>query len=86
MNVLELFQNIFVLPSETNRNVHDCGMVDRRKAFSLISRRDHCQRISDMPQVRVELADNLPSSFSGSGFTVVIATTPRSHFLNQVGK
>ena len=31
-----------------------CGMVDRRKAFSLISSRDHCQRssplrISDMP-------------------------------------
>ena len=23
-----------------------CGMVDRRKAFSLISRRDHCQRHS----------------------------------------
>ena len=23
-----------------------CGMVDRRKAFSLISSRDHCQRSS----------------------------------------
>ena len=22
-----------------------CGMVDRRKTFSLISRRDHCQRL-----------------------------------------
>ena len=32
-----------------------CGMVDRRKVFSLISSRDHCQRsspsqISDTPQ------------------------------------
>ena len=32
-----------------------CGMVDRRKAFSLISSRDHCQRsspsrISDTPR------------------------------------
>ena len=32
-----------------------CGMVDRRKAYSLISSRDHCHRsspsrISDMPR------------------------------------
>ena len=36
-----------------------CGMVDRRKAFSLISSRDHCQRsspswISDTPRAGFE--------------------------------
>ena len=45
-----------------------CGMVDRRKAFSLISSRDHCQksspsRIYDTPQVGFELAQNLSSAF-----------------------
>ena len=35
-----------------------CGMADRRKAFSLISSREHCQRsspsrISDKPRVRM---------------------------------
>ena len=43
-----------------------CGIVDRRKAFSLISRQDHCQRsspspISDMPQAGFEPAQNLSS-------------------------
>ena len=43
-----------------------CGMVDRRKTFSLISSRDHCQRfsplqISDTPQAGFELAQNLSS-------------------------
>ena len=38
-----------------------CGMVDRRKAFSLISSRDHCQRsspswISDTPRAGFEPA------------------------------
>ena len=38
-----------------------CGMVDRRKAFSLISSRDHCQRsspprISDTPGTEFEPA------------------------------
>ena len=41
-----------------------CGMVDRRKAFSLISSRDHCQRssplrISDTLRARFEPAQNL---------------------------
>ena len=36
-----------------------CGMVDQRKAFSLISSRDHCQRsspsrISDTPRIRMQ--------------------------------
>ena len=40
------------------------GMVDRRKAFSLIFSRDHCQRssttrISDSPWAGFELAQNL---------------------------
>ena len=43
-----------------------CRMVDRRKAFSLISSRDHCQRyspsrISDMPRAGFEPAQNLSS-------------------------
>ena len=41
-----------------------CGMVDRRKPFSLISSRDHCHissppRISDMPRLGFEAAQNL---------------------------
>ena len=43
-----------------------CGMVDRRKALSLISSRDHCQRsspsrISDTPRAGFEPAQNLSS-------------------------
>ena len=45
-----------------------CGMVDRRKAFSLISSRDHCQRcspsrISDTLRAGFESAQNLNSGF-----------------------
>ena len=45
-----------------------CGMVDQRKAFSLISSQDHCQRsspsrISDMPQAGFESAQNQSSGF-----------------------
>ena len=41
-----------------------CGMIDQRKAFSLISSWDHCQRsspsrISDPPRAGVEPAQNL---------------------------
>ena len=41
-----------------------CGMVDRRKVFSLISSQDHCQRfspsrISDTPRAGFERAQNL---------------------------
>ena len=44
-----------------------CGMVDRRKVFSLISSRDHCQRssplqISNMLQAGFEPAQNLVQS------------------------
>ena len=53
-----------------------CGMVDRRKTFSLISSRDHCQRSSpsrifDTPRAGFEPAHDLNS--------VVITTTPRRH-------
>ena len=45
-----------------------CGMVDRRKAFTLISSRDHCQRsspsqISDTLRAGFEPAQNLSSGF-----------------------
>ena len=45
-----------------------CGMVDRRKGFSLISSRDHRQRsspsqISDKPRAGFEPAQNLSSGF-----------------------
>ena len=45
-----------------------CGMADQRKAFSLISSRDHCQRsspsrISDTPRAEFEPAQNLSSDF-----------------------
>ena len=45
-----------------------CGMVDQRKAFSLISSWDHCQRsslsrISDTPRAGFGPAQNLSSGF-----------------------
>ena len=59
-----------------------CGMVDRRKAFSLISSRDHCQRsspsrISDTPWARFEPAQNLGSGLVEWSCAVVITTTPK---------
>ena len=58
-----------------------CGMVDRRKAFNLISSRGHCQRsspsrISDMPQARFDPAQNLGSGLVEWSRSVVISTTP----------
>ena len=58
-----------------------CGMVDRRKTYSLISKKDHCQRssplrISDMPRAGFEPAQNLSSSFLEWSCTVLITTTP----------
>ena len=57
------------------------GMVNRRKAFSLISSRDHCQRswlsrISDTPRAWFEPALNLSSGFDEWSCAVVITTTP----------
>ena len=64
-----------------------CGMVDRRKAFSLISSQDHCQRsspswISDMLQAGFKPAQNLSSGFVEWSCAVVITTTPRRHSFN----
>ena len=61
-----------------------CGMADRRKGFSLISSRDHCQRfspsrISDTPWEGFNLAPNLRSSLVEWSCTVVLPTTPRRH-------
>ena len=59
-------------------------MVDQRKAFSLISSRDHCQRsspswISDTPRAGFEPAQNLSSSLVERSCAVVITATPRRH-------
>ena len=58
-----------------------CGMVDRRKLFSLISSQDHYQRswpswISDPLRARIEPVQNLSSGLVEWSCTVVI-TTPR---------
>ena len=62
-----------------------CGMVDRRKAFSLISSWSHCQRsspswISDALQAGFEPVQNLSSGFVEWRCVVVIAITPRRHY------
>ena len=67
-----------------------CAMVDRRKAFSLISSRDHCQRsspsrISDMPRAGFEPAQGLSSGLLEWSCAVVITTTPRRHKLLWMG-
>ena len=61
-----------------------CGMVDRRKAFVLISSGDHCQRsspslISYMPRSGFEPAQSLSSGLVEWSFAVVITTTPQRH-------
>ena len=55
------------------------GMVDRRKAFSLISSRDHCQRfspsqITETPQAGFEPVQNLSSGIIEWRCAVVITT------------
>ena len=65
-----------------------CVMVDRRKAFSLISSRDHCQRsslprISDTPRAGFEPAQNLSSGLVEWSCAVVITTTPRRKVLRN---
>ena len=59
-----------------------CGMVDRRKGFSLISSRDHCQRsspsrISDTPRAGFEPAQNLSSGLVERSCAAVITPTPQ---------
>ena len=58
-----------------------CGMVDRRKVFSFIFSRDHCQRssqlwISDAPRAGFEPAQNLNSGLVEWSYAVVKTTTP----------
>ena len=60
------------------------GMVDRRKAFSLISSRDRCQRsspsrISDTPQAGFEPVQNISSGLVEWSCVVVVTTTQRRH-------
>ena len=61
-----------------------CGMVDQRKAFSLIFSKDHWQRfspswISDTPQAEFEAAQNVISGFIEWSFAAMITTKPRRH-------
>ena len=58
-----------------------CGMVDWRKAFSLISSWGHCQRSSPsrIPWAGLEPAQNLSSGLVECSCAVVITTTPRRH-------
>ena len=63
-----------------------CGMVDRRKAFSLISSWDHCQRsspswTSDTLWTGFEPVHNLSSGLVEWSCAVVITTTPRHHIV-----
>ena len=59
-----------------------CCMVDRRRLYSLISSRDHCQRsspswISDTPRTGFETAQSLSSGLVEWSCAVVITTTSR---------
>ena len=59
-----------------------CGMVQRRKAFSRVSSRYHCQRsppsqIFDTPQAGFESAQNLSSGLVEWSCVVVITTILR---------
>ena len=67
-----------------------CGMVHLRKAFSLISSQDHCQRswplwVSDMPQAGFEPAQNLSSGLVVWNCLIVITTTPRRYSTISTG-
>ena len=67
-----------------------CGMVDRQKAFSLISSQDNCQRsspsrISNTPWAGFEPAQNLHSGFLEWSCAVVITTRPQCHkYISQI--
>ena len=77
---LEFFSNILsVLVMMMMMMNCFCGVVDRRKAFSLISSWDHCprsspSRISDTPRAVFEPAQNLSSGFAEWSCAVVITT------------
>ena len=82
------FAKRFLLWKVVDDNDDDffCGMVDRQKAFGLISSRGNCQRsspswISNMPRAGFEPAQNLSSGLIEWTCAVVIITTPRGHIL-----
>ena len=57
-------------------------MIGRRKALSLVSSRDYCQRFSpsqipDTPRAGSEPVENLSSGFVQGSCTLLITTTPR---------
>ena len=63
-----------------------CGMVDRRKAISLISSQNHCQRsslsrISDTLRAGFEPAQSLSLGLVEWSCEVMITTTPRRYTL-----
>ena len=65
---MEYFHKLYLLLKHDDDELF-CGMVDRRKVFSLISSRDHCQRsspsrISDTPRAGFEPAKSLSSGLS----------------------
>ena len=66
-----------------------CGMVHRRKAFSLILSRNHFQisspsRISYTARAGFEPAKNLSSGFVEWTYAVVITTTPKRHVSSSI--
>ena len=66
-----------------------CGIVDWRKAISLISSLDHCQRssplwISDMPRAGFQPAQNLSSGLVEWSCAVVITTTTTPLDMDQL--
>ena len=59
-----------------------CCIVDRKKAFNLIPRLDHCQRFSSLrnfntPSTPFKPAQNLSSDVAELRCSVVITATPR---------
>ena len=61
-----------------------CGMVDWRKAFSLISSREHCRRplpsrIFNTPRAGFEPAQNLSSGLIEWSCAIMLTTTPQRH-------
>ena len=66
------------------------GMVNRWKAFNLISSRNYSQRsspsgISDTPRVRFKLAQNLSSGLVEWSSARMITTTPGRHPWSNIG-
>ena len=77
-----IVKNINILPGMMMIMNCFCGIIDRRKVVSLISRQDHCRRyspmrISNTPRAGFELAQNLSSGFVEWSCAVVITTTTR---------